>query len=92
MWAAPCSVLPAPYSLLSAPSLSAQESPPLEPMCGQAYVTRNEFTLLLLVLQGKVEEEDLRECRAAFEALDADGSGKLSQADIDLINLARDLL
>jgi len=48
-----------------------------------SYCTREEFILLTLVMQGKLTEEDLAECRETFEYLDADGSGYLSMEDLD---------
>lgn len=48
------------------------------------YCTRAEFTLLVLFLQAKVEEKDLQECRATFDALDLDGSGLLSIEDLEM--------
>lgn len=51
--------------------------------------SRDEFTLLTLVEMGKVTESDLAECRAAFDALDADKSGWLGQADLDLLRRQR---
>ena len=47
--------------------------------------TRDEFTLLLLVLQGKVAEKDIDECRAAFEELDETKSGTLTAEDLELV-------
>ena len=49
-----------------------------------SYCSRDEFTLLTLVLQGKVSEHDLAECRAAFARLDLTGNGRLSIEDIEL--------
>ena len=46
------------------------------------YCTRDEYTLLLLLQQGKVSEEDLRETRESFDRLDVDGTGKLSVNDL----------
>ena len=39
----------------------------------------------MLVQQGKISEEDLREVREAFDALDADGSGKLTRSDLEML-------
>jgi len=39
--------------------------------------------------QGKVGEADLREVRQTFAALDADGSGRLSLADLELVRQQR---
>ena len=54
-----------------------------------AYCSRDEFTLLMLVLQGKIGEADLREVRQTFAALDADGTGRLSLADLELVRQQR---
>ena len=53
--------------------------------------SRDEFTLLLLVEQGKVSEGDLVECREQFKVLDVDGNGKLDKRDLELLR-ARDKL
>ena len=50
-----------------------------------AFCSRNEFTLLTLVLQGKLSEGDLQECRERFDALDEDGTGRLSVEDLELV-------
>ena len=50
------------------------------------FCSRDEYSLLLLVQQGKISEEDLQEVRDAFDALDADGSGKLSRRDLQLLS------
>ena len=52
-------------------------------------ISRDEFTLLLLVKQGLVAPGDLDDARARFDALDADKTGVLSQADLDLAGDAR---
>jgi len=44
--------------------------------------TRDEFTLLNLVLQGKVSEDDILECRQAFDVLDTNRDGVLSAQDL----------
>ena len=49
------------------------------------FCTRDEYTLLLLVQQGKVSEEDLKEVRQAFDKLDVDKSGKLWRGDLELL-------
>lgn len=54
-----------------------------------SYCSRDEFTLLTLVLQGKVSEQDLAECRATFAQLDKTGNGRLSIFDIELARQAR---
>ncbi|GMI49152.1 hypothetical protein TrCOL_g7716 [Triparma columacea] len=46
------------------------------------YCTRNEFTLLVLVRQGLVTEEELQMCRDKFDKLDTDGSGKITRVDL----------
>jgi hypothetical protein len=46
------------------------------------YCTRNEFTLLVLVRQGLVTEEELQMCRDKFNKLDTDGSGKITRVDL----------
>jgi len=48
------------------------------------YCTRDEFILLTLVLQGKLSEEDIEECRATFRELDLSGDGTLSALDFEL--------
>ena len=54
-----------------------------------SYCTRDEFTLLTLVLQGKVSEVDLAECRAAFTVLDARQLGRVSIEDLELARQTR---
>ena len=54
-----------------------------------SYCTRDEFTLLTLVLQGKVSEADLAECRAAFTVLDARQLGRVSIEDLELARQTR---
>jgi len=56
-----------------------------------ATCTRDQFTLLTLVMQGKVSERDLDECRAAFAALDATRSGRLTTEDLEAWQQARQL-
>jgi len=56
-----------------------------------ATCTRDQFTLLTLVMQGKVSELDLDECRAAFAALDATRSGRLTTEDLEAWQQARQL-
>ena len=53
---------------------------PYSGSCGKTcrFCSRDEFTLLTLVLQGKVSEADLAECRAAFTVLDARQLGRVS--------------
>ena len=51
--------------------------------------TRDEFTLLTLVLQGKVSEADLAECRAAFNMLDVRQLGRVSIEDLELARQPR---
>jgi len=53
--------------------------------------TRDEFTLLTLVLQGKVTENDLAECRAAFDVLDVTKQGRLSIEDLETIRQAKQM-
>lgn len=48
----------------------------------KTYCTKNEFTLLLLLQQGIVSGDDIQRCREAFARLDADGSGRLDEADL----------
>ena len=48
-------------------------------------ISRDEFTLLLLLEQGKIGEADLQECRERFETLDVDGNGILDRRDIELL-------
>ena len=48
-------------------------------------IERNEFILYMLFLQGKLREEDLAECRRAFETLDRDHSGALDDKDLQLL-------
>ena len=45
-------------------------------------ITRDAFCLLMLVRSEKLDADDLRRCQAAFDALDADGSGALDEADL----------
>lgn len=54
-----------------------------------AICTRDEFTLLTLVKQGKITPQDLAECRSTFTKLDGTGSGKLSIEDLELVELIR---
>jgi hypothetical protein len=49
------------------------------------YCTRDQYTLLTLVLQGKVTEEDISECRAAFQQLDETGRERISIVDLELV-------
>ena len=49
-----------------------------------SYCTRDEFTLLTLVEQGKVTEADLDEIRDTFDVLDVNGNGILSREDLPL--------
>ena len=53
--------------------------------CARCGLAGDEYSLLLLVQQGKISEEDLREVREAFDALDADGSGKLTRSDLEML-------
>jgi len=48
------------------------------------YVSRSEFAIWQLVKQGKLEMEEVLQCMQTFDKLDADGSGRLNQGDIDL--------
>lgn len=47
--------------------------------------TRDQFTLLALIKQKLISVDDLQDARAAFDALDRDGTGLLSQNDLDLL-------
>jgi hypothetical protein len=47
-----------------------------------AGVSRDAFCLMMLVRTEKIEPEDLRRCQAAFDTLDADGSGELDMEDV----------
>lgn len=49
------------------------------------FCSRDEFTLLTLVLQGKVTEADLAECRQTFNKLDVIGNGQLSAEDLEVL-------
>ena len=49
------------------------------------YCTRDEFTLLMLVDLGIVQEEDLAMCRDKFEKLDVDKSGRITKRDLQLL-------
>jgi len=51
--------------------------------------TRDEFTLLTLVLQGKVSEADLAECRDAFGLLDVRQLGRVTIEDLELARQPR---
>lgn len=51
--------------------------------------SRDEFTLLTLVEQGKISESDLAECRKAFDALDVTGEGRLDRDDLEALDLLR---
>lgn len=57
----------------------------LELSTSDKYCTREQFTLLMLFLQGKMTEADLKECRAAFEALNAGSTGILSIRDLERV-------
>lgn len=57
----------------------------LDLSANDAFCTRDEYTLLTLVLQGKISEADLIECRAAFKELDATASGFISIEDLELV-------
>ncbi len=50
----------------------------------RAYVTRNEFCLAMLVRMEKITADDLAACQKAFDQLDADGSGRLDAADLEV--------
>ena len=79
---------------LTEDSLAALARGPLVKRLGLSqdddFCTRNEYSLLMLMQQGKVSENDLLEVRAAFNALDADGSGRLTQRDLELLQYMRD--
>ena len=45
-------------------------------------IPRDAFCLLMLVRTGKLELADLQRCQAAFDSLDADGSGTLDLEDV----------
>ena len=49
--------------------------------------SRDEFTLLLLVQQGIVTEDNLKECREKFYKLDVNGNGRLERNDLDQLKL-----
>lgn len=53
------------------------------------YVTRDEFTLLALIEQCLVSVQDIDIARAKFDQLDRDGTGRLHQADLDILELDR---
>lgn len=53
------------------------------------YVTRDEFTLLALIEQCLVSVQDIEIARAKFDQLDRDGTGRLHQADLDILELDR---
>jgi hypothetical protein len=61
----------------------------LELSADDSCCTRDEFTLLTLVLQGKVSEADLAECRAAFGVLDVRQLGRVSIEDLELARQPR---
>ena len=48
--------------------------------------SRAEFTLLTLVQLGLISPADLRAAQSRFNALDRDGTGVLSQRDLDLLD------
>eukprot|EP00966_Prymnesium_polylepis_P246714 5706034-Prymnesium_polylepis.1 len=54
-------------------------------------ISRDEFTLLLLLEQGKIGEADLQECRERFQALDVDDNGILDRRDIELLRASGSL-
>lgn len=47
-----------------------------------AGVSRDAFCLMMLVRTERLEADELKRCQAAFDALDADGSGTLDMADV----------
>lgn len=47
------------------------------------FCTKNEFILLMLKKLNKISTKDIREAVAQFDALDADGSGVLTSADVE---------
>ena len=47
-----------------------------------AGISRDAFCLMMLVRTEKLEVGDLQRCQAAFDTLDADGSGELDMADV----------
>jgi len=49
------------------------------------FCSRNEFVLLLLVQQGKVQLTDVEEAKAAFDRLDVDQNEQLDWRDIELL-------
>ncbi|GMH48492.1 hypothetical protein TrRE_jg3212, partial [Triparma retinervis] len=48
----------------------------------KGYCSKNEFTLLMLIRQGLINEKDLELCREKFDKLDTDRSGKITRADL----------
>jgi len=54
-------------------------------------ITRSEFCLFMLAKLGRVEEEELRACQAAFDCLDVTKTGTLTQKDLELHEAVRDL-
>lgn len=54
-----------------------------------SYVTRDQFTLLALINQRLVSVDDIQAARAKFDQLDRDRTGKLHQADLDILELDR---
>ena len=78
---------------LSAPLLQSLSSGPLVQRLNLSAsddcCTRAEFALLALVQQGKLSEDDLAECHAAFDALDADRTGTLTRADLMVLEQRR---
>ncbi|KAL1522743.1 hypothetical protein AB1Y20_017716 [Prymnesium parvum] len=81
------------YAHLSKKTLDEVSRGPLVKRLGISeddnFCTRAEFTLLMLVLQGKVMESDLQECVATFDSIDADCSGKLTIEDVELLHQRR---
>jgi len=55
------------------------------------HISRSEFVLFMLTKLGRVEEEELRACQAAFDCLDVTKTGTLTQQDLQRHETLREL-
>ena len=53
----------------------------------KGYCSKNEFTLLMLIRQGLINEKDLELCREKFDKLDTDRSGKVRGGMVKCIDV-----